>query len=372
MFSAILGTLPTREVRRRIDRVQRELRDADTDALILVDRSNIFYLTGIQFYFQSMDLQLGVWQSMVITKKNAFLIVYERARSLIQQQGDIPIIEYSSKDGSIASIAASLPNAKLIGIEEDLAPYFIYSNLAGALRETRLVPGGRFIQRARLFKSEYELNLMKRSEAIASEGMRKAIETVRPGAREIDVAMAAEKIMFANGAEDLAFKTKVASGPRAGQLSALATKRRIHANDTVIIDLGCVSSGYCSDLTRTVTVGRLNSKLEDAKRAVIDTRHRILRELSPGTNLSALRKFVENEVEEAGFAEHLYHPSHGIGIDTVEAPTQSRCSDEPLTSGAALMLEFSINLKGKGGYGFEDMLFFRSSSIDLVSKLPIE
>jgi len=191
--------------------------------------------------------------------------------------------------------------------------------------------------------------------------------------RETQIAAAADRAMWEEGAQNLAFATKVASGRRAGELSSLATKRKIGSNDTVIVDLGCVYRGYSSDLTRTVYVGQPSRILQDAKEAVVQTRRELLHGLRSGTSLAILGEQVTRAFSSRGLSFALYHPSHGIGIDVVEPPTLSRYQNEPLGSGTTLMLEFCINLPGKGGYGFEDMLFFGSRQVEVVSKsLPVQ
>jgi Xaa-Pro aminopeptidase len=355
----------------RIDGARKALAESNIDALVLVDPSNIFYLTGVRFNFQSMDIQIGVWQSVIVSKENCWLIVYEKAKSLAEKVTGVEIKEYSSHNGAFSSIASVLAAAHSVGVEHTL-PMFLCQEMQRVLPSLRIVEGGDIIARMRMKKTDDELALLKRAERIAMSGMSAAVEAVRPGARETEIAAAADRTMWEEGAQDLAFATKVASGRRAGTLSSLATKRKISSNDAVIVDLGCVYRGYSSDLTRTVCVGRLSKPLQVAREAVVQTRRELLHELKAGASLASLGEQVTRAFSSRGLNFALYHPSHGIGIDVVEPPTLSRYQDEPLGSGTALMLEFSINLPEKGGYGFEDLLFFTSSGVQLVSKFPME
>jgi len=355
----------------RIDSTQKALRESNIDALVLVDPSNIFYLTGVRFNFQSMDIQIGVWQSVIVSSENCWLIVYDKARSLAEEVSWMGVDEYSSHNGALSSIASRLAAARSLGVEDTL-PVFLFQEMQRALPSLRIVEDGDIVRRLRMIKTDDELAFLKRAERIAMSGMGAAVEAIRPGVRETEIATVADRAMWEGGAQDLAFATKVASGKRAGRLSSLATKRRISSNDTIIVDLGCVYRGYSSDLTRTVYVGKPSKPLQDAREAVIRTRQELLHGLMAGTSLASLGEQVTRAFSLRGLSLALYHPSHGIGIDVVEPPTLSRYQNEPLDPGTALMLEFGVNLAGKGGYGFEDMLFFNSNGAEIVSSLPVQ
>ena len=105
-------------------------------------------------------------------------------------------------------------------------------------------------------KTANELKVMKEASRITSCGMQAAVEATKVGAREVEIAAAACKAMFDEGASRLAFQPIVVAGARAGTKHDYPSKRRVEDGEMVYIDLGAISDGYYSDMSRTVLIGK--------------------------------------------------------------------------------------------------------------------
>jgi len=146
---------------------------------------------------------------------------------------------------------------------------------------------------------------MKKAFKIAMRAMDTVRNELKDGKTEREIAAVAERRMWEEGAEDIAFKTKVASGSRAGTLSWLSTNRRIKLGEPVVIDLGCVYHSYCSDFTRTFFIGRPSQNLNEIRESVLKARQRALEAIRPGMKFETIDKVVKASMKLCRYGKYL-------------------------------------------------------------------
>ncbi len=147
------------------------------------------------------------------------------------------------------------PSPKKIGVEKDFMLLRDYEMLLGAFPDATFVHITPEIDRLRAFKSEEEIAKISKAAAISDKAMGTALDAVRPGVAELDIAAEAEYVMKKLGSEKPAFSTFVASGNRTLLAHPIASRRKIQAGDAVVIDLGASWEGYASDICRTTFAG---------------------------------------------------------------------------------------------------------------------
>ena len=353
---------------KRINNIMEKLDEYGIDAIVLIDPSNIFYVSGIRFYFQEMNIPLGTWASVLISKEAAKLIIFvseiEHARNVDWMEK----VVYDDIGGGFRLIKQLSNKIGILGIEGDYMPYTGASHLQRIMPKTRLTDSGSLISELRRIKDRYEIRLMERAAKIADEAMAVAMEYVKPGRTEIDIAIAAEEVMQKNGAEDLAFKTVVTSGKRAEMLNWLATSRKIGLIDCVIIDLGAKYKGYCSDLTRTVQVGNVKPEFKEIAEAVMEARQHVIETVKPGVEVNKIDALVQEIMAIKGYEKYCHHPSHGIGIDCVEQPLFSPLSKLIFKPNMTYMIEIGIHIPKLGGYRVEDMFLITPKGVKQLTQ----
>lgn len=192
--------------------------------------------------------------------------------------------------------------------------------------------------------------------------------TVQPGQREKDVA-AGIKSLLKKFRSRPSFRIIVASGKRSAKPHGFATGKKIKPGDLVVIDFGALYNGYCSDITRTVVVGKPTAKQRKIYRIVKEAQRRAIRAVRGGrpcyeVDLAA-RAFIENE----GFGKYFVHNTgHGIGRKVHQAPKISKRNRRRLGKGMVITIEPGIYIKGWGGVRIEDMVLVTDKGCRILTK----
>ncbi|MGQ9573186.1 MAG: M24 family metallopeptidase [Dehalococcoidia bacterium] len=219
-------------------------------------------------------------------------------------------------------LQASLGRPPTIGVQFWFeTPAVLMQLFQQANPQAKVVDSAPVMDTLRLVKSEEELTLMREAARIAEQGMEAALQAIRPGITENEVAAEAIYAMRKAGASGTAVPIFVNSGLRSLWLHGTATAKAIEQGDLVVITLVPVFRGYCVDLTRVAVAGqprddqrRLFDTYLAAQQAAIDA-------VRPGVPVSALDKAAEAVVKDAGFGEHYIKGiAHGIGLRFEETP----------------------------------------------------
>jgi Xaa-Pro aminopeptidase len=152
------------------------------------------------------------------------------------------------------------------------------------------------------------------------------------------------------------FDTIAASGPNAALPHAGVSDRQIEEGDLLVMDFGAVWQGYCSDLTRTVVVGRATDRVREIYRVVLDAQARALKGLRAGMSGKEGDALARDHIDAMGYGEYFGHSlGHGVGVEVHEAPRLSQREEEPLKAGSVVTVEPGIYIPGWGGVRIEDM-----------------
>src|SRR5208283_4794510 len=134
----------------------------------------------------------------------------------------------------------------------------------------RGVEAAGLVERLRMRKDARELAVMRKAAILAGEVLESVLKLVRPGVRENELGAEIEYQMKKRGASGAAFETIVASGARSALPHARPTAKRLRKNELVVLDLGAILAHYCSDMTRTVYVGRAPERIRRWYGAVLE------------------------------------------------------------------------------------------------------
>ena len=219
----------------------------------------------------------------------------------------------------------------------------------------RLVPTSGLVERLRTRKSPDEVAAVVAAAALAQEALAEVLPGVRVGESELAVAARLESALRVRGSEWHPFPTIVASGPRAALPHARSTERTIGAGEWLLIDFGAQVDGYCSDLTRTVVVGKADTR-QRAVYDVVEAAQRRAREgVRAGMSGREADALARDLIAQRGYGEAFGHSlGHGLGLEVHEAPRLSPTAEAVLPEGAVVTIEPGIYLPGWGGVRLED------------------
>jgi len=346
------------------------------EALIVTTPANIRYLAN----------HIGTAGTLIITLTDIQLLVDFRYKEAVRARQDSPaacpglrLYDVSdSYDEALVSATMASP-ARVIGIEaghltvarQEWLMRTWQSRSAGVtLRSTK-----RFIERFRAVKDAAEVRVLRDAAQRLTAVAGTAIESVRSGIAEREVAAVIETALRRAGYERPAFDTIVASGPNSALPHHRAGDRVLHASDLVVLDFGGVLDGYCSDLTRTVSVGnpspearRLHAADRDAQAAAIDA-------VKPGATTADVDGAARQVLIGHGLGEAFGHGTgHGLGLDVHEEPRVSKPrSDVPperLEPGMVFTIEPGAYVAGFGGVRIEDDVLVTETGCEVLTSVP--
>jgi Xaa-Pro aminopeptidase len=179
------------------------------------------------------------------------------------------------------------------------------------------------------------------------------------GRTEAEVAAELDSRLRSAGFDRPAFDTIVASGPNSALPHARATARRIEEGDLVVVDVGGVLDGYCTDMTRTITVGRGGERERRVIAQVAEAQAAAFTAVRPGGRPEAVDAAARQTLNGHGIGEAFSHGTgHGLGLEVHEAPRVTRArpghDEPPLAAGMVMTIEPGAYFPGWGGVRIED------------------
>ncbi len=260
-----------------------------------------------------------------------------------------------------------------IGIEAE--------NLAVAERKrlVELLPSGSklknappLVEQARMTKDEDELARIRQAVELGASLFDRALEVLRLGIKEVEVAAEMEYAARRAGASEMSFPTIIASGARSALPHGRASEQAIAAGSFVICDFGVILHGYCSDQTRTVWVGRASSQeAKEARRAyeaVKEAQQAAISAARAGVNVSEVDAAARQVLRQAGLGRYFTHSTgHGVGLEIHEAPRVAAGQKEVLKPGMVVTIEPGVYFPGKWGVRIEDMVVVKDGGCEILT-----
>ena len=203
--------------------------------------------------------------------------------------------------------------------------------------------------------------------------MDETIRLIRPGVTELEIAAEIGYRMRRKGASGESFEAIVAAGPRSALPHARPTGRRIGKNELVVLDLGAILRDYCSDLTRTVYVGRAPARVRRWYQAVLEAQSAARDVLKAGIAVGAVDAAARNVLQHKGLGRYFVHSTgHGIGLENHDDPRIARDKKRLLEAGNVVTLEPGVYVEGVGGIRIEDDALVTHRGAEILTTAPRE
>ena len=257
-----------------------------------------------------------------------------------------------------------------LGFEENyltVAEYMNYEKNVNA----KLVPFTKEINGFRAVKEAWELDVMRKAQAITDKAFSEVVGRIKAGMTELELQAELIYCLYKNGATGLAFDPIVVSGPNTSLPHGVACERVIREGDFVTMDFGALYNGYCADMTRTVAVGFATEEMKKVYNTVLEAQLAGLAVSKAGVPGKDVDGAARKVICDAGYGEFFGHGyGHSLGLEVHENPSPNSRNENPMPVGAVASAEPGIYLPGKFGVRIEDTCVFLEDGIEILTKSP--
>jgi Xaa-Pro aminopeptidase len=352
------------DVGARLDRVR--ARFDGIDALLVTRLVNVRYLTGFT----------GSAAMLLVRADGATFVTDGRYRDQSADQlaaagvtADI-VIGLTQAEQRDALVAAATGVARL-GLEADGVTWAQQRSFAEWFPEAELVATTGVVDGLRMVKEPGEVDRIRAACAIADDALGELLPRLRDRPTEREFALALEFAMRERGASGVSFDPIVAAGPNGAKPHARPSDRRVEAGELVVIDFGCVVDGYCSDMTRTVSVGEPSPEARRIWDTVLSAQRIGCEAVAVGAECAAVDRASREVIADAGWGDAFVHGTgHGVGLEIHEAPRVASTSTGTLEPGHVVTVEPGVYLPGIGGVRIEDTLVVTPDGPVALTEFP--
>lgn len=319
----------------------------DLDALLVTNIENVRYLTGFT----------GTNGTLIVSQSAAILLTDFRYTVQAADQAEgYEIVDGGSEPRK--KLVEALDGASAVGFDDADMRVKQHSGLVEELSEAiSLVAASGIVEKIRAVKDAHEIDAIARASMIADSIYASLAEEGLVGRNESDVAWRIEELAREGGASGLSFPPIIAAGPHGALPHAEARDVAIGANQLVVLDLGVVHDGYCSDCTRTFATGPISDHAREVYELVLDAQKKSLAAVVAGAECKAIDAIARDVIAADGYGDKFGHSlGHGVGIEVHELPTLSSRSEGELEIGNVVTIEPGIYLEGEFGVRIEDLV----------------
>lgn len=327
--------------------IREKMRALGLDALLVTDEKNIRYLSG--FAFTDGYLLLTQKQSYLVTDFRYFEDAKRRADSAFE------VVMPTLRTAFVTDVLSQFKDCQ-VGYEDLSLSCAEYRDLCEKY-PFKWIPVGDLILKEREHKSEAELSKIAAAQKITDAAFSHILKLLSPAMTEIEVALELEYFMRRNGADGIAFETIAVSGSASALPHGHPRPVRLQKG-FLTMDFGATYEGYCSDMTRTVSIGRADDEMRRLYDTVLSAQAAALSAAAEGVSCASLDKIARDLIEEAGYRGAFGHSlGHGVGLNIHEEPRLSqRAGERKLSLGDVVTVEPGIYLEGQYGCRIEDMI----------------
>lgn len=355
------------DVAARIPRLRERFDESGIDALLVTRLPNVRYLTGFT----------GSAGMLLVRPADAVLVTDGRYRDQSAEQ--------IAASGAPARVDVGLTQARQREILQALTAGIGHLGLEAqavswaqqrAFAETwfpdvELIATEHVVEDLRMVKDPGEVARVRAACAIADDALADLLPSLHEAPTERDFALRLEYAMRERGASGVSFDPIVASGPNGAKPHARPSDRRVAPNELVVIDFGCVVDGYCSDMTRTVSVGDPGSEARRLWDTVLLAQRAGRDIVAVGVECAAVDKACRDVIDDAGWGDAFVHGTgHGVGLEIHEDPRVASTSGGTLAPGHVVTVEPGVYLPGVGGVRIEDTVVVTPDGPVALTEFP--
>jgi Xaa-Pro aminopeptidase len=343
--------------------LQARIAEKNLSGVISMNPASWYYLTGFT----------GEAGALVLSGKGAFFVT--DGRFTAQAKEETSGLRVVKQDGSLMATVGNLLRSRSqnrIGFDASqltVAQFRAVRKAAGP--RVRWVRADGEVESGRQRKDPAEIAQMRKAAQLAGDVLTAAVKLLKPGVREIEVAAEIEYQMRRRGASGPAFETIVAFGARSAHPHARPTERSLRKNELVVLDLGVILGHYCSDITRTVFVGRAPARIRRWYRAVQEAQAAAVAAAQAGTSSGDVDAAARKVLAGYRLDHYFVHSTgHGLGLEVHEDPRVARGQKHQLVAGNVITIEPGVYVPGVGGIRIEDDVAVHAERTEVLTRIP--
>lgn len=347
---------------KRVQAFLDKMQEKELDGIIINNLKNVYYLTGFW----------GSNGTVFISRDRQILVT--DARYIIAAKQEVTGFEIFAERDELATIAKIAKDMGLsrIGFEDEISVSY-YHRLQSAFEGLELIPQTQFVEALRMIKDETEIATIRKACSISDQAFHDALEFIKPGKTEIEIANFLDFRMRELGAAGLSFDTILASGINSSKPHAHPMHKPVELGEAITMDFGCLYEHYVSDMTRTIYLGHVSDEQAEIYNTVLKANKALIDQAKAGLGFRDFDKIPRDIIVEAGYGQYFTHGiGHGIGLDIHEEPYFSQTSTEVIKSGMVLTDEPGIYIEGKYGVRIEDDILITDTGCELLTLAPKE
>ncbi|MGB0124828.1 MAG: Xaa-Pro peptidase family protein [Silvibacterium sp.] len=354
----------------RLRALRASMANDGVEALLVTHLPDVRWLCGFT----------GSNAALVVTEKKA--VLFTDGRYTVQAKEEtrgarVVIAKKSALKEACALLESSMgAGAKRASYDPEhttvAALAMMRSAVGGKVRRSFFVSQERpLVAELRMVKDAAELRLMEKAAALGDRVFDAVLPHIESGVAETEIAASLEFFARSMGAEAMSFETIVASGERSALPHGRASARKTPRNGFVTLDFGVILNGYCSDMTRTVYLGKLSRQERAAYEAVLEAQEAGVAAVKPGATCGEVDEAARGVLRKAGLAKFFTHSTgHGVGLEIHESPRLAAGQTMELKPGMVVTIEPGVYLAGKFGIRIEDMVAVTQRGNKLLTTAP--
>jgi len=359
-----IATLIIMDHNSRLQRTQVAVEQRRLDVLLVSYLPNIRYLCGFS----------GSAGILLITARDKVLLTdgrYTEQARLEVKCAKVKIV----KKAALAAAAEWLqkhPRLTRVGIEAAHMSVAEQAALAKAIgKKAKIIASSPIVESLRMIKDAREIAAIHATCNLGVEVFRTLTSKLLPKITESQLAGEIEFAARKAGAEQMAFPTIIAGGERSALPHGRASAASIPTQGFVVCDFGVILAGYCSDMTRTVHVGRPQTEASSAYEAVKQAQQAALDAVKPGATAGEVDQAARKLLYNHGLGKFFSHSTgHGLGLEVHEAPKIAAAQKEVLRPGMVITIEPGVYLPGKWGIRIEDTVVVTETGCEILTPCP--
>jgi Xaa-Pro aminopeptidase len=346
----------------RCRKLKNQLEMSELDALVITKRSNWYYLTGFT----------GDAGALVVSRQGITLVT--DGRFTVQAKAETAGIEVVLQKKALYEDTGEVLKrraSRRIGFDPQQLTVAQWKTLRSASRgKGTWVTATGLVEGLRARKEAAELTAMRKAAVLAGEVLEGVLKLIKPGVRETEIGAEIEYQMRKKGAAGVSFESIVASGPRSALPHAHPTAKRLRKNELVVLDLGAILHHYCSDITRTVYLGRISPRIRKWYQAVKEAQQAAIRSIRPGVSCGEVDATARQVLAGHGLEQYFVHSTgHGLGLEVHEEPRLARGQKRKLEAGNVVTIEPGVYVAGVGGIRIEDDVLVTATGSEVLTRV---
>ena len=348
----------------KIKRVIEKIQEQNLDGFLFSSFPNVFYLSG--FKSSNAYVIITPTDKYFFTDARYFEGAKEKLKGwnvILLKEGLKQLVEFLKDE-----------NFQAVGFEKDKWTLSFYDKFAVKNQLDKILKGYEgFLNDVLMIKTEEEIKTIREAVEKTDKIFEKILPKIKEAKTELDVRRMIIDEIFKQGGTGESFPAIVASGKASAVPHWETSNNPIQWNQPLLIDMGMVYNGYCSDFTRTVMIGKVDDEIEKIYNIVKEANLAATEAVKAGVEIKQIDLAARNVIERYGYGDYFIHSTgHGIGIEIHEEPRIFKNNTDTLKENTVFTIEPGIYLPGKGGVRLENVVVARKEGAEVLTKTPLD